>query len=300
MIDKGWTMLADLVVPVLTPFAADGSIDDRALAAHTEWVLEEGASGVMLFGTTGEGTSITVDEKLAAARSLLAAVPGVQVVGAVTEASLSETIRCVRGYNELELQATLVLPPFYFRAAEAAGIEAYLDRAVAESEHPVLGYHIPSLAPAIRADYVSESALFGVKDSSGDPSYLQAVLATGKVVFVGAESLVPEAVAGGALGTIAGMGNLVPRHLAQVCTAVRAGDLDEADRLRQEVLAVQRAVTAIAPGLEFISAFKDIARTLHGSPMGDTRLPLLRHSTYGGDALAQALRAVGIERFPIA
>ncbi len=66
-------MIADLFVPVVTPFGQDGGIDDGALAAHCEWVISEGAAGVMLFGTTGEGPSISVREKIDSAAALLRA-----------------------------------------------------------------------------------------------------------------------------------------------------------------------------------------------------------------------------------
>ncbi len=49
----------------ITPFNADLSIDTGALKAHVDWLLENGCNGVALMGTTGEGTSIGVNERLA-------------------------------------------------------------------------------------------------------------------------------------------------------------------------------------------------------------------------------------------
>lgn len=287
-------MISNLVVPVLTPFASSGSVDDDALAVHSGWVVEQGASGVMLFGTTGEGPSLSVAEKLAAARALCRDRPDIATIASVTESSLTESVNCIRGYNEIDLEAVLVLPPYYFRDAGPDGFAAFYDAILAVSEHPVLAYHIPSMAPAVPLGYVGSSGLLGVKDSGGDLAYTDAVLAAGKTVFVGAEGLVPDAVAHGAAGTIAGMGNLVPGMLAELCVEARAGNLERAYELRDRVLSVQRAVLAVAPGLEFLSAFRDIAGRLHGYPLGDPRIPLLRRRDYLTDELLAVLDANGV------
>ena len=80
-------MIEDLFVPVITPFDNSGNVDRDALAAHCAWTVTQGARGVMLFGTTGEGPSMSVDEKIAAARALTLDLPTVEVIGSVTENS---------------------------------------------------------------------------------------------------------------------------------------------------------------------------------------------------------------------
>lgn len=287
-------MIADLFVPVVTPFADGGGIDDAALAAHCEWVISQGASGVMLFGTTGEGPSISVTEKLDAAAALMRAVPGLPTICSVTESSLVSALDCIRGLNRLDLEAVLVLPPFYFREEQTDGIAGFLDRTATSSAHPVIGYHIPSLAPGVPVAYVAESTLWGVKDSGGDIEFTKEILRSGKSVMVGAEGLVPEAVVAGAAGAIAGMGNLLPGHLARMCTLSRAGDLAAASLLRDEVLRLQQAVIHAAPGLEFITAFKDIAGRLQGHSLGDGRLPLRRRRDYLVDSVLSVLDELSV------
>lgn len=280
--------LAGLVVPVVTPFV-DGRIDAAALADHCEWVVGQGATGVMLFGTTGEGPSISVAEKLATARALLSRFPGVPVIGSVTETSLGAALECIRGYNELGLAAVLVLPPFYFREEPDDGIVAFMRAVATASEHPVLGYHIPSMAPALPT--AMWETLWGVKDSGADPGYARTASAAGKVVFVGAESLIADAVAVGARGAIAGMGNVAPAAMAELCRSAAAGDSDGARRAAGKVLALQREILSTAPGLEFVAAFKDIAGTLHGTNLGDPLPPLARRRTYLTPAVLAALDA---------
>jgi dihydrodipicolinate synthase/N-acetylneuraminate lyase len=111
-------------------------------------------------------------------------------------------------------------------------------------------------------------------------------------VMVGEESTIVDAVRGGASGTIAGMGNLLPGELARICVAARAGDYSEANRLLAIVLSVRAAVLGCAPGMEWIAAFKQIAAYLHSVELGGVREPLMSWADYlTGEVLdALALR----------
>jgi 4-hydroxy-tetrahydrodipicolinate synthase len=284
-------MISNLYVPLVTPFGADGSVNIPALAAQAEWVCAKGAQGVMLFGTTGEGTSIGVDEKLSTTAGLLAAVPGLSVIASVTENALLEAQRLADGYGALDLAAVLVLPPGYLREPEPDGRTAFLGAVAARSNHPVLAYHIPGLAPAVDPAGIAELGLLGAKDSGGDLDFTQAVLDNGQLVMIGAEAVLVDAMGRGAAGAISGMGNLMPGHVAGVCTAVRSGDPDRARALLSEVLAVQALMVDAAPGMEWIPAMKQLGGRLSGTDLGGVRLPLVARRDYATPQLADALAA---------
>lgn len=284
-------MIEDLFVPVVTPFDNSGNVDRDALAAHCAWTVTQGARGVMLFGTTGEGPSISVDEKIAAARALTLDLPAVEVIGSVTENSATDAVRCVRAYDDLGLAAVLVLPPFYFRESrgDGDGLLRFFEVMARAARIPLMAYHIPGLAPAVPMRVIADLDLWGAKDSGGDLAYTRAVLDTGKSVMVGAEPVIIDAVRGGASGTIAGMGNLLPAELARICAAARAGDDAEANRLLAIVLRVQAAVLSCAPGMEWIAAFKQIATYLHSVELGQVREPLMSRADYLTDEVLDAL-----------
>jgi 4-hydroxy-tetrahydrodipicolinate synthase len=293
-------LIEDLFVPVITPFDRSGHVDRDALAAHCAWTVAQGARGVMLFGTTGEGPSISVDEKIATARALTLDLPAVEVIGSVTENSTTDAVRCARGYNDLGLAAVLVLPPFYFRegSGDGDGLVRFFEVMARAARIPLMAYHIPGLAPAVPMRVLADLDLWGAKDSGGDLAYTRAVLETGKSVMVGAEATITDAVRGGASGTIAGMGNLMPGELARICAAARAGDDTEANRLLAIVLRVQAAVLRCAPDMEWIAAFKQIATYLHRIELGGVREPLMSRADYLTgevlDALARRDSAAGL------
>jgi 4-hydroxy-tetrahydrodipicolinate synthase len=290
-LNSGESLIEDLFVPVITPFDNSGNVDRDALAAHCAWTVAQGARGIMLFGTTGEGPSVSVDEKIATARALTLDLPTVELIGSVTENSATDAVRCARAYSGLGLAAVLVLPPFYFRESngDGDGLARFFEVVARATRIPLMAYHIPGLAPAVPVHVIADLDLWGAKDSGGDLAYTRAVLDTGKSVMVGAESTVVDAMRGGASGTIAGMGNLMPGELARICMAVRAGDDAEANRLLAIVLRVQAAVLGCAPGMEWIAAFKQIATYLHGAELGGVREPLMSRGDYLTEEVLDAL-----------
>jgi 4-hydroxy-tetrahydrodipicolinate synthase len=273
-------VIQDLFVPSVTPFDDDGTIHVDALIAHCDWLLTSGASGLMLFGTTGEGPSLSVAEQVTTAKAVVAAFPDVPVIASVMQNALPDILDVVRAFNELPLAATLVLPPSYFRENESDGMRALFEVIVSVCEHPLIAYHIPGLAPAVATSIVVDLPLWGAKDSGGDITYTDAVLAGGKPVMVGAEPLLLASMQHGASGGICGVGNVAPALLAGLCSAARDGRIDDAQRMLDVVVAVQRAVIDAAPGMEWIAAFKSIAASLHGTDLGGVRIPLSGRRNY--------------------
>jgi 4-hydroxy-tetrahydrodipicolinate synthase len=273
-------VIQDLFVPSVTPFGDDGSIDVDALIAHCDWMLSSGASGLMLFGTTGEGSSLSVAEKVTTAKAVVAAFPDAAVIVSVMENALPDIVDAVRAFNELPLAATLVLPPSYLRETQSDGLRELFELILEVCEHPLIAYHIPGLAPAVPTSIVVDLPMWGAKDSGGDITYTDAVLAGGKPVMVGAEPLLLASMQHGGSGGICGVGNVAPALIAEVCRAARDGRIDDAQRALDVVVRLQRAVIDAAPDMEWIAAFKAIARSLHGTALGSVRLPLKSRRNY--------------------
>jgi 4-hydroxy-tetrahydrodipicolinate synthase len=273
-------VIQDLFVPSVTPFGDDGSIDVDALIAHCDWLLSSGASGLMLFGTTGEGSSLSVAEKINTAKAVVAAFPNVAVIASVMENALPDIVDAVRAFNELPLAATLVLPPSYLRESQSDGLRELFELVLEVCEHPLIAYHIPGLAPAVATSIVVDLPMWGAKDSGGDITYTDAVLAGGKPVMVGAEPLLLASMQHGASGGICGVGNVAPSLIAEVCRAARDGRIADAQRALDVVVRLQRAVIDAAPDMEWIAAFKAIAASLHGTDLGSVRLPLKSRRNY--------------------
>lgn len=267
-------MISGVFVPLLTAFASDGHVDAGAGAEHARWLVAAGADGLVPFGTSGEGPSLSVREKRDALEILCAAVPGAPIVPAITESSLDAALELVETVNDAPVTAVLLLPPYYFRPPSDDGLRRFVERVLAVSTHPVLLYHIPDYAPPVPVPLVAQLPVWGVKDSGGDLGYTRAVLEAGKQVMVGAEHTIIDAVRSGANGTIAGLANILPEHLSASIAATRRGDADRAGEIMAQALAFRdEMITALAP-LGWLAVMKQLARTRHGVDLGGVRAPL--------------------------
>lgn len=267
-------MISGVFVPLLTAFAPDGRADPGASAEHARWVVSAGVDGLVPFGTSGEGPSLSLREKRAVLDALVGAVPGTPLVPAITESSLDTALQLVQVTNDAPVTAVMLLPPFYFHPLGEAGLRRYLEEILAASVHPVLLYHIPEFGPPVPVPLVAELPVWGVKDSGGDLGYTRAVLAAGKQVMVGAEHTIVDAVQAGAAGSIPGLANILPEHLVAVVAAARAGNTAMAGQILDQALAFRDEMLGALGPLEWMSAMKLLAQSRHGVDLGGVRAPL--------------------------
>ena len=206
-----------------TPLAADGSVDSAKLAAHAKQLFGKGVDGVVLFGTTGEGTSFNVAERIATIEAVLKAGVAPERIGIGGGfPAITDSIALTRVVLGLGLRHVLVLPPYFDRGVTAEGIEdafAAIIDGVADDRLRAYLYHIPqtsgvaiptTVAASLRKRYGKVVA--GLKDSSGDFKQFQAFRAAAPelAITVGNEADIARAMAAGGAGTICGMANAVP------------------------------------------------------------------------------------------
>ncbi|WGD53333.1 dihydrodipicolinate synthase family protein [Bradyrhizobium sp. CB1650] len=206
-----------------TPLTSDGGADPVRLAAHVQRLFGRGVDGVVLFGTTGEGTSFNVAERVATVEALLKAGIAAERIGIGGGfPAISDSIALTRTVLGLGLRHVLLLPPYFDRSVTPEGIEdafaAVIDE-VADDRLRATLYHIPqvsgvaiptSVAANLRKRYGKLVA--GLKDSSGDFKQFQAFrrAAPELAITVGNEADIARAIAEGGAGTICGMANIVP------------------------------------------------------------------------------------------
>jgi 4-hydroxy-tetrahydrodipicolinate synthase len=267
-------VVSGVYVPTLTAFDASGRIDPGGCAAHARWLVEAGVDGLVPFGSSGEGPSLSVPEKLDALDALAAALPGTPLVPAVTEASLDTALTLVASLNDRDLAAIMLLPAYYYRPATLDGLRSFLSPVVEASRHPVLIYHIPEFGPAVPVPLVAELPVWGVKDSGGDLSYTLDILAAGRQVMVGAEHTIVDAIEAGGAGAIPGLANVLPEHMVATVAAAQAGDGGTAREILAAALQFRTDLFAALGPLEWLSALKLLAQSRHGVNLGAARAPM--------------------------
>lgn len=246
----GPTELVGSYTPVVTPFA-DGAVDLAAYEVLVDRQAQQGSQGVVVTGTSGEPSVLTLDERADLVRAAAAAAGGrIPVVAATGTESMAGTVELTRRAVAAGADAVLVVTPYYIRPPQR-GLEEYFVRVAAEVDVPVLIYHIPGRASvALEAGTIEAIArradnLVGMKHAAVDLSLVTEVLhriGPDFRVFVGLEELSLPMLAVGACGMMNAVGNLVPDRVAALWRAVDRGDLAEARKVHDELWELNKSV----------------------------------------------------------
>ena len=206
-------------VALVTLFADNGDLDAPATADLAVRLVELGARGVVVAGTTGEAAALEDAERVELVAAVRAAVPAaVPVVAGTGTGAVRRSAALTRRALDAGADAVLVLSP-----PGVADPRPYYDGvAAAAGDRPVLAYHFPrSAPPGIPVELVPDLPVAGIKDSSGEPERLLRELDTFRGdVYTGSATLLTMAGAVGATGAILALANVDP----QLCARAFAGD----------------------------------------------------------------------------
>jgi dihydrodipicolinate synthase/N-acetylneuraminate lyase len=257
----------------VTPFKGHGSfaVDEDAYLDHVAWLAEMGVRGIVPFGTNGEGPSVTLGEKLRVLEALFGRGFQIQIIPAVMQNNLPETVEMLRAIEDYPATAVLVLPPYYFKPVEPEGMVRFYEPALEATGHTTIVYHIPKYAVPVPDRVVRELPVWGVKDSGGEEGYAEAVLQGGKGVLLGTEDDLWRRLGTGAQGIISALANFIPEEVLELYKKHGEGNEAEGTAL-SERLQKGRAMTK-----EYASpaVLKKLAETRHGAPMGTVRPPFV-------------------------
>jgi dihydrodipicolinate synthase/N-acetylneuraminate lyase len=277
-------------------------VDHGALRQLVERLVSRGVTGVSPLGSTGEGYSLGLEQRLAVVDTVARSVPpGMPVIPGVFAHNHEQAVAEIAAYADHGGTAVLVAPPGYYPLS-AAEQEAYFSRLADAAALPLVLYNIPvytkvQIVPAVAAALAAHPRVAGLKDSGRDLGYaaalLDAVTAAGAAadfsVLTGTDSLLVPYMLAGARGTICANANVVPELVLAVYDAVRAGTLDEALRLEARLRAVQAAFGSGAPPAAYKAA---VAAAGVGEPwLVPPRLPLTEAETA---RLLDRLAALGV------
>jgi 4-hydroxy-tetrahydrodipicolinate synthase len=207
----------------VTPFNERGAIDFPGVARLLARFADKGCKGVVVAGTNGEGPSLTTPEKSELIRFAVAHGGSLEAVLGIASNSVDEAAWLCRQAGDAGCRTVLLMPPSYFREATEEGLESWFRSVLDRSPVNVLIYNFPkrtglALSPELVHRLGSHDRMVGLKDSSGSrenlAAYAQAV--PGKLLYVGDETLLTEALTAGWSGTISGAANVLPEWLVQV------------------------------------------------------------------------------------
>lgn len=245
------TFLPDGVfVANLTPLNADLTVDRAALVDHCRWLLDEGADGIALLGTTGEANSFGLKERMGVIDAVIAGgIPADRLMVGTGCCAFPDTVALTRYALEAGAGGILMLPPFYYKGVSDEGLFSYFDLVIRQVNHDRLKiylYHFPKMSQvpfstSLVKRLVSEfpEAVVGMKDSGGDWSHMQEICTElpGFKLYAGTERYLADVLRAGGAGCISATTNVTARLAARVCAAWRDGA--PVDELQDQLTAVR-------------------------------------------------------------
>jgi len=289
-----------VLVPVLTPFTPSGDPDLGRFVAFCRWLLDQGAGGLSVFGTTSEANSMSSPERMALLDGLIeAGIPPGKLMPGTGACSITEAATLVRHAVGRGCGGVLLLPPFYYKGVSDDGIFAFVSGVidkVASSALRIYLYHIPPVAQVgYSLDLVGRlikaypETVVGLKDSSGDWNNTAAMLERfpGFAVFPGSEVFLLDALRKGGAGCITASGNVNVPGIRKVYENWRG---PQAEALQAEISALRKALQAYP----MIPALKRIVAHFHKDPdWAMVRPPLIALDQAQSAALITELATLG-------
>jgi 4-hydroxy-tetrahydrodipicolinate synthase len=278
--------LEGVYTALVTPFAPDGKVDEKALRRMVDFQLEGGVQGLVPVGTTGESPTLDGDECRRVIQIVVEQARGrVPVIAGAGSNCTSEAIEYTRDAKKVGAAATLQVGPYYNKPT-AQGFLLHF-RAIADAvDLPLVVYNPTMLELAAHRNIVA------VKEASGDINQMMDLIAkkpAGFAVLSGDDNLVFPLMALGGKGVISVASNIVPDRMAALVGAALKGEWETARRMHYELLPLFRAIFIETNPIPVKAAL-----AMMGMCAETYRLPMCPMVTKNRDSLAATLREMKV------
>jgi 4-hydroxy-tetrahydrodipicolinate synthase len=285
---------------ILTPINDDLTCNHDELVKHIKDLMGSGCKGIVLFGTTGEGTSFSVKEKINTIENVIqqGISPDSIIVG-VGCSSIDEAVDLTRASVENKCSSVLMHPPYFFKNLQDDGIISFYREVinrVAKPELRIFLYHIPQLTCVPISPHVIKSlkaefpeTIIGIKDSAGVGEFTRNILKLfpNLTVMLGSEKNIPDLIKEGATGVISGLANICPQLICNQLNFGKNEDLPDREEDVKRYLDLMR-------NYFFIQALKAILASKKGHVWKLVRPPLSNLSIEDCKDLVERSNALAI------
>lgn len=291
------TPIQGSIVALVTPMAADGSLDFSAYRSLIDWHIQQGTQAFVVVGTTGESPTVSVEEHVELIRVAVEQSAGRAPVIAGTGAnSTQEAIELSEAAKAVGANASLSVAPYYNRPTQEGMYQHF--RTLAEAvDLPQILYNVPGRTSS---DIANETVLrlaevpgiVGLKDATGDigrGAWLLAHKPAHFSVYSGDDPTAAALILLGAQGNISVTANVVPDLMQQLCAAAQTGNVAETRRLNAQLAQLNKALFCEPNPVPVKWALAQMGKTELGY-----RLPLVTLSASCHNTVREALRSVGI------
>ncbi|MAQ83366.1 MAG: dihydrodipicolinate synthase family protein [Maritimibacter sp.] len=279
-----------IIPPIVTPFDANGEIDEKALRQNVQFVLTRGVHGICFGGSTGEGHTLTSDELERVAEICAEEAKGqVPVIAGIITNSTRDAAHKAKLMTKYAIDALQITPVHYVFKPDETATYNHFKTLSETTDLPILIYNVVPwnyLAPDLLVKIMTEIPnVKGVKQSAGDLKLFADLMITApedSLIFSAVDALLYPSFAMGSHGTIAANPAAVPGVCVALWDAVQAGNHKLGREIHEALLRFWNTISA-----DNLPANVKHALSLQGVDSGLPRAPMPKTS----DAQAAKIKA---------
>lgn len=255
------------VMPAMTTcFDEHLQVDHAFMTRHAQWMLANGCTGLISLGSLGEAATLTLDEKIAILKNMVAAAKGAPVVAAISALSTSDAVALAKAAEQAGCSGLMVLPPYVY-LGDWRETKTHIAAIFRATRLSCMLYNNPvaygtDFVPEQISELASEHENFAaVKESSTDVrrvTAIKALLGDRLRIFVGVDDAIVEGIEAGAVGWVAGLVNAFPAESVAVFDYARNGAKEKAFALYRWFLPLLRLDTVP----KFIQLIKQVQQEI--------------------------------------
>ena len=282
---------------LVTPFAADGSVDYDAFGRLIDWQIAGGIDALVICGTTGEGSTLTDEEHKECIRFAAEKIAGRVPMIAGTGSNDTDYAYTLSRYAcDVGADALLLVTPYYNKATPKGLIKSFLDTAD-RTNKPIILYNVPSrtgvnIPMSVYRELAKHERIIATKEASGNLSQvaeIAAELSDTLAIYSGNDDQIVPIMSLGGMGVISVLSNVLPRETHDICAKYLAGDVIGSRKLQLDLLKLINSL--------FIEVNPIPVKTacgLMGLCSDAMRLPLCEMDDKNKAVLMEAMREVGL------
>jgi 4-hydroxy-tetrahydrodipicolinate synthase len=264
-------------VAVVTPFDAQGNVDEEGLRKNIEFLIEEGVAGIVPCGTTGESATLSWEEHNRVVDISLEQAKGrVSVIAGAGSNNTVEAIEAARHAQQMGANAILCITPYYNKPTQEGLYQHY--KAIAEQVSvPMVVYNVPgrtgvNLLPETVERLCDFDSIVAVKEASASiPQVSEIHRRCGDRIAIlsGDDALTFPILACGGKGVISVVANIVPARMVRMIDDFMAGNIDAARKMHEQIMPIADAMFLETNPIPVKTAMAHL-----GLAAGGVRLPL--------------------------
>ena len=282
---------------LVTPFAADGSVDYDAFGKLIDWQIAGGIDALVICGTTGEGSTLTDEEHKECIRFAAEKIAGRVPMIAGTGSNDTEYAYQLSKYAcDVGADALLLVSPYYNKATPKGLIKSFLDTADRVNK-PIILYNVPSrtgvnIPMSVYRELAKHERIIATKEASGNLSQvaeIAAELSDTLAIYSGNDDQIVPIMSLGGMGVISVLSNVLPKETHDICAKYMAGDVIGSRKLQLDLLKLINAL--------FIEVNPIPVKTacgLMGLCSDSMRLPLCEMEDKNKAVLVEAMKEAGL------